>query len=380
MKKYRLLTPGPTEVPEAALLKLAKQVRHHRTPEFRAIFSEVVDGLRYLFDTLNDIVVFASSGTGAMEAAVANVVGQGDRAIVLASGKFSERWGTLCRRFGAEPICLEVPWGECFTPRQLEAAIRKHPDAIAVYATLTETSTGVQHDIEALGKVVKKTSALFVVDGISSVGAVECRTDAWGIDLLAVGSQKALMGPPGLSFLAISAAAWARIEKVDRKTFYFDLAAYRKSAQLQDTPYTPARSLLEALAENLKSMRRIGREAIWSEVEILARATQEGLKALGLRLVAERPAASFTAAYLPEGIGANRILGELEELYGVKLAGGQGPLSGRILRLAHMGTTDRLDVISALAALELVLYKAGWDRPLGTAVSAAMKTFAAASD
>ena len=380
MQKYRLFTPGPTEVPESALLTLARQVRHHRTPEFRALFSEVIEGLRYVFDTKNDIAVFASSGTGAMEAAVANVVGPGDKAIVLASGKFSQRWADLCRRFGAEPICLEVPWGQCFTPEQLKEALETHPDAVAVYATLTETSTGVQHDIEALGAVVKSTSALFVVDGISSVGAVECRTDAWGIDLLAVGSQKALMGPPGLAFLAVSDAAWSRIEELDRKVFYFDLTAYRKSAQTQDTPYTPARSLLAAMAENLKILRQAGREAVWAEVQVLAEGARAGLQAAGLKLVAERPAASFTAAYLPEGIDAKRVLTDLEGRYGVKMAGGQGPLTGRILRLAHMGTNDRLDVISALAALELILHRAGRDCPLGTATTAALKVFAVTPD
>ena len=376
MQKYRLFTPGPTEVPESALLTLAKQVRHHRTEEFRAIFAEVVEGLRYVFDTENDIAVFASSGTGAMEAAVANIVEPGDTAIVLASGKFSERWGDLCRRFGAEPVCLEVPWGKCFTPEQVEQALQEHPDAVAVYATLTETSTGVQHDIEGLGAVVRNHPALFIVDGISSVGAVECRTDAWGIDLLAVGSQKALMGPPGLAFLSISPAAWERIEKKDRKTFYFDLAAYRKSAEKQDTPYTPARSLLAAMAENLRMLREAGREAVWAEVEILAKAARAGVEALGLKLVAERPAASFTAASFPEDVDTKQVLRELEERFGVKLAGGQGPLAGRILRLAHMGTNDRLDVISALAALELVLHGVGWDCPLGTATTAALEVFA----
>ena len=223
MAKQRLMTPGPTEVPEAALLSMARQVTHHRTPEFRGLLAEVFAGLKYVFATENDVLVLTSSGTGAMEAAVVNLVPQGGKAIVLESGKFAERWRKICEAFGIQVVRYEVPWGAAFEADEVARLLQEHPDAVAVFGTLLETSTGVGHDIEAIGRVVGPSKALLVVDGISGVGAMECRTDAWGIDVLAVGAQKALMTPPGLAFLAVSPAAWRQIESIRRPAFYFDL-------------------------------------------------------------------------------------------------------------------------------------------------------------
>ena len=204
MPKYRLLTPGPTEVPQQARLALARQIVHHRTPEFRKLLAEVLEGLQYVFQTQNDVVLLTSSGTGAMEAAVVNLVPRGGKAIVLESGKFSERWRLIAEKFGIEVVRHEVPWGDAFKPGDVARLLSQHPDAVAVYTTLSESSTGVGHDIEAIGRVVAPTPALLVVDAISGAGAMPCRTDAWGIDVLVVGSQKALMGPPGLALLAVS--------------------------------------------------------------------------------------------------------------------------------------------------------------------------------
>ena len=229
MSKHRLMTPGPTEVPETALLGMARQMSHHRTPEFRGLLAEVFVGLKYVFATENDVLVLASSGTGAMEAAVVNLVPRGGKAIVLESGKFAERWRKICETFGIEVVRYEVPWGEAFDPAEVARLLEQHPDTVAVFATLLETSTGMGHDIEAIGRVVGPSKALLVVDGISGVGAMECRTDAWGIDVLAVGAQKALMTPPGLAFLAVSHAAWRQIQSIDRPAFYFDLLAYREA-------------------------------------------------------------------------------------------------------------------------------------------------------
>ncbi len=223
MPKPRLLTPGPTEVPEAALLGMARQVTHHRTPEFRGLMAEVFAGLKYAFATENDVLVLTSSGTGAMEAAMVNLVPRGGKAIVLESGKFAERWRKIAERFGIQVVRYEVPWGEPFEAAEVARLLEEHPDTAAVFATLLETSTGVGHDIEAIGRVVAPSNALLVVDGISGVGAMECRTDAWGIDVLVVGAQKALMTPPGLAFLAVSPAAWKQIESIHRPAFYFDL-------------------------------------------------------------------------------------------------------------------------------------------------------------
>lgn len=378
MPKYRLLTPGPTQVPQAARLTLARQVLHHRTPEFRRLLAELLEGLKYVFQTRNDVVVLTCSGTGAMEAAVANLVPRGGKAIVLESGKFAERWRLICEAFGIEVVRGVVPWGEAFQAEQVARLLGQHPDAVAVYATLSETSTGVGHDIEAIGRVVGPTPALLVVDAISGAGVMECRTDAWGIDLLVAGSQKALMGPPGLAFLAVSPAAWKQIESIHRPAFYFDLLAYRKALAGPDTPYTPAIGLVAALAETLRAIRAQGIEQIWARGRLLARATRAGIQALGMKLVAARPAESLTAAYLPEGIDARAFLRRLYDRFGVKLAGGQGPLAGKIFRIAHFGQIDPLDILSALAAIELVLAEMGRPVKLGEGVAAASRVMAEA--
>ncbi|MGA2035109.1 MAG: alanine--glyoxylate aminotransferase family protein [Thermoguttaceae bacterium] len=376
MKKQRLMTPGPTQVPDEARLALARQIIHHRTPEFRGLLVEVLAGLQYVLATQNDVVLLSCSGTGGMEAAVVNLVPRGGKAIVLESGKFAQRWREIAERFGIEVVRLEVPWGEPFAAADVARLLAEHPDAAAVYATLQETSTGVGHDIEAIGRVVAASRALFVVDGISGVGVMECRTDAWGIDVLVVGAQKALMTQPGLAFLAVSPAAWKQIEAIPRPAFYFDLLAYRKGLAGAETPFTPATALIVALAESLRMIRQQGIEAVWARGKLLAQAAREGLAALGLKLVAARPAAGLTAAYLPDGVDGRAFLDRLEERFGVKLAGGQGPLKGRIFRLAHMGMLDELEILSALAAIELVLVEMGQNIKLGVSVGAASRVLA----
>ncbi len=378
MAKQRLLTPGPTEVPESALLSMARQVTHHRTPEFRGLLTEVFTGLKAVFATQNDVLVLTSSGTGAMEAAVVNLVPRGGKAIVLESGKFAERWRKICETFGIQVIRYEVPWGEAFEAAHVAKLLEEHPDAAAVFCTLLETSTGVGHDIEAIGRVVGPSKALLVVDGISGVGVMECRTDTWGIDVLAVGAQKALMTPPGLAFLTVSPAAWERIESIERPAFYFDLLAYRKALKDSDTPYTPAIPLVKALAESLRTIQTVGMEQIWKRAKVLARAFRAGVDALGLRLVASRPADGMTAVYFPEGMDGKQFMARLQNRFGIKLAGGQGPLKGRIFRLAHMGGVDELDILSSLAAIELVLAEMGKDVKLGSSVAAASGVLAEA--
>lgn len=380
MPKQRLFTPGPTEVPESARLSMAQSLRHHRTPEFRAVLAEVFDGLKYAFATKNDVLLFASSGTGAMEAAVVNCVPRGRKAIVLESGKFAERWREMCERFGIEVIRYEVPWGEAFEPAEVARLLAENPDAAAVFSTLLETSTGVGHDIEGIGRVVRPSNALFVVDGISGVGVMECRTDEWGIDVLAVGAQKALMTPPGLAFLAVSPAAWRQIEaNPNRPAFYFDLLAYRKALAASDTPYTPAIPLVRALAESLRLIRAEGIERIWARGTMLANAIRAGVGAIGLRLAASRPADGMTAVFFPENIDGNQFLTRIEARFGVKFAGGQGGWKGKIFRIAHMGMIDELEVLSCLAAIELVLVELGQNVKLGVAVAAASQVFADAA-
>ncbi|MHB1033831.1 MAG: pyridoxal-phosphate-dependent aminotransferase family protein [Pirellulales bacterium] len=378
MLKRRLMTPGPTQVPEPALLSLARQVTHHRTAEFRALFAEVLEGLKYVFQTTSDVIVLTSSGTGAMEAAVVNLVPRGGKAIVLESGKFAERWRKICEVYGIEVVRHEVPWGEPFRAEDVAALLQQHPDAAAVYGTLMESSTGVGHDIEAIGRVVGPTKALFVVDAISGGGVMECRTDAWGVDVLVVGAQKALMLPPGLAFLTVNAAAWRRIERIERPAFYFDLLAYRRVLDGPDTPFTPAHVLIAALAENLKQIRAEGMEAIWARARTLSRATRAGVEAMGLAVFPRRPAEGMTAVRVPEGLDGGAFLKRLETRFGVKLAGGQGPIQGKIFRIAHMGIVDELDILGTLSAMELVLHEMGRPVTVGAAATAAARVLAEA--
>jgi aspartate aminotransferase-like enzyme len=379
MPKKRLFTPGPVEVPQAALLAMARQVRTHRSDDFRATMREVFEGLKYVFQTANDVIILACSGTGGMEAAVVNVAPRGGKILVLESGKFAERWRLIAERFGIEVVRYELPWGEAFEAAEVERLLRQHADVVAVFSTLQETSTGVGHDIEAIGRVVRNSPALFVVDGISGVGAMECRTDDWGIDVLVVGTQKALMTPPGLAFLAVSPRAWRQMEAIERPAFYFDLLAYRQAARTGETPYTPAIPLIEALAESLRHIRAAGIETLLARSRLLSRATLAGMAVLGLRPVAQRPAEGVTAVYLPPDIDGKKFTARLEERFGIKPGGGQGPLKGRIIRIAHMGLIDELDILGCLAAIELVLLELGKKVVLGSAVAAAGKVLNASS-
>ncbi|MDO4576242.1 MAG: alanine--glyoxylate aminotransferase family protein [Planctomycetia bacterium] len=368
----RLMTPGPTPVPEAARLMLARDLRHHRTTEFREIFRQTMEGLKKVFCTKNEIALLCGSGTSAMEACVVNAVPRGGKALVLYSGKFAERWAKLCERFGIFPILYEVPWGRAFDPAVVRDYLERNPDIQAVYATLSETSTGVGHDIAGIGRVVAETDALFVVDGISGVGGMECRTDDWQIDLLAVGSQKALMTPPGLAFVAVSDKAWKKRDAmtVPPPAFYLDLQAYRKSAQTNDTPYTPPRSLVAALLESLNLLNEIGIEEVWRQTSRLARAVRAAVTAMGLTLFAERPCDVLTLIQMPESIDVKRLLSDLETRFGVKIAGAQGDLKGKAIRIAHMGMIDELDLIGCVAALEQLLIEQGWELTPGAGLTA----------
>lgn len=374
--KPRLFTPGPTPVPEDTLLELARPVGYHRSGEAKAIFAEMSEDLKYVFQTASPVVTLTSSGTGGMEAAVTNVLRPGDKAILLIAGRWGERWKNLCKAYGAEAVVVDVPYGKAVQPGQLEAALREHPDAVAVYATLSETSTGVGHDIAAFGALVAKTPALLVVDGISGLGSMECRTDEWGIDLCVTGSQKALMLPPGLAYVSVSAKAKARIESIQGGTFYFDLKKYLKSLAESDTPFTPANTLIKAQRVSLKRIRAEGIENLWARHQRMADAARAGVKALGLSLFAERPNNGLTVITVPEGIDGNAALSRLEKQYGFKLANGQDSLKGKIWRLSHMGYADAFDIVGAISALELVLGEMGYPVESGAGVAAAQRSLA----
>ena len=371
MVKERLLTPGPAEVPPETLLELAKPVFHHRTKEFRQILMAVTEDLKYIFQTKQDVLIFTSSGTGAMEASVSNLLAPGEKALCVVGGKFGERWSELCERFGAQVIQLDVEWGRAVEPAAVEAELKKNPDIAAVYVTLCETSTAVATDVEALGKIVGPTGACLVVDGISAVGAMPMKTDEWGVDLLVVGSQKALLLPPGLAFLSVSPKAWKRVEAAPRRAYYFDLVAARKALKDEDTPYTPANTLVAALRKSLARLRAEGIEAIWARHARMAEATRSAMRALGLKVYAAAPADALTAVVLPDGMDAEKARSLLRTKYGIVVAGGQEKLKGKILRIGHLGYVDTLDTLGAIAALEMVLVEMGARIELGAGVRAA---------
>jgi aspartate aminotransferase-like enzyme len=341
------------------------------------MLGEVLADLQKIFVTKNLVIPLTSSGTGALEAALANSVPAGAKVICLIAGRFGERWKNIAKAFGIEPVSVTVPFGQAVQPDQLEKALAAHPDAVAVCSTLSETSTGVGHDIAAFGKIVAKTPALLLVDAVSGLGAMECRTDAWNIDLCCTGSQKALMMPPGLAFLSVSDKAWQAINKnPNPRTFYFDLKKAKKNLESNDTPYTPAHTMIRAMRVSLKKILAEGIENIWARQARYAAAARAGFQALGLEIYAAQPNTALTVARMPTGIDGSVLLGKLEKQYGLKLANGQDDLKGKIIRLAHMGYIDQFDILSAIAGVELVLLEMGHPTEPGKGLAAAQRVFA----
>ncbi|NQT18800.1 MAG: alanine--glyoxylate aminotransferase family protein [Planctomycetes bacterium] len=371
MRKEYLLAPGPTQVPPEVLLEMARPVFHHRTGEYRKLHEEVLAGLKAVFRTENDVFISSSSGTGAMEAAVANVLCPGDKALVVQGGKFGERWTELCEAFGAQPVVIEVEWGKAVDPEIIRKHLNDDPDIVAVYTTLSETSTGVANDLQSIGAIVKKNDAILVCDGISSVGAVPMETDAWGVDMLVVGSQKALMMPPGLAFVTVSPKAWARIDFCESTAYYFDLKRARKSMKTFDNPWTPAVTLMVGLRKALEILNERGIEQIWKDHTRLAQAARAAAKALGLELLADPPADCVTAIRLPKNVDGVELVKKLRTEHGITIAGGQAELKGTICRISHMGYAGDYDVIIAISALEMILDEMGCELELGAGVRAA---------
>jgi aspartate aminotransferase-like enzyme len=373
MKKTYLVTPGPSPVPQEVRLALAEEIIHHRTKQFQSYIKQATEDLRKIFKTQNDLFILASSGTGAMEASVANVIGPGDKAITIEGGKFGERWTEIVRAYGGTPIVMKVEWGYGPKPEEVAKLLAANPDAKAVYATLCETSTATVQDIAGLGKAVAPTKALFVVDGISGIGALDCQTDEWGVDMLVVGSQKALMMPPGLAFITVSKKAWDVIAKAKRTVYYFDLVKAKKAAEDSDTPYTSAVSMIVALCRATKMILADGMDAVVARHSLLAKATRAGVEAMGLKLLSKAPADAVTAIVLPDGMDGKALVKVLSSKYGITVAGGQGGLTGKIIRVAHMGFMDKFDIITVLAALEMALADMGHKVTLGAGVAAAQK-------
>lgn len=371
--KYRLLAPGPTPVPEKVLIKMAEPMIHHRTAAFEAIVAEMKENLKWLYQTAHDVVVFAASGTGAMEGSVTNLLSKKDKALVVDGGKFGERWWKICKAYGIAHEVIKVEWGRAVDPRVIEEKLKKE-DFRAVYIQASETSTGVYHPVREIAEIVKKYSnTALVVDAITALGVVNLPTDEWGLDIVVSGSQKALMLPPGLAFASVSPKAWGLIEKSDLPKFYFDFKKEKKSIDENTTAYTPAVSLVIGLNEVLKSMQAMGLQEIFSKHEILARACREGAKAMGLKLFApDSPSNAVTAIYSPEGIDAGKIVKGLREQFNMTIAGGQDQAKGKIFRIGHLGYYDPMDIVSVLSAVEITLSRLGYKLELGKGVGAAL--------
>ena len=377
MVKERLFTPGPTQLLPAVQTAMAHPIVHHRTEEFRNIFKEVLEGLKYVYNTRNDVICFTASGTGAMEGAVVNLLGPGDRAIVVSAGKFGERWTALCKSFDINTHVVSIPYGQSVNPEQVREALKQHPDSRAVFVQYSESSTGARHDVKALGEIVHELpNAVLVVDAITGLGVMEMPVDDWHLDVVIGGSQKALMLPPGLAFASVSEKAWAQIENTKSKKFYFDFAKERKNNLKGESSYTPAITLIMAAREAIKFVRCMGRDKLIRNAGLLASATRSAAKALDLKLFAESsPSDALTAICSPEGMDSGNIIKEFKKNFGATVANGQGEMKGKLFRIAHLGYYDFIDTIALIACLEIILKKLGLPVALGTGVKAAEEIY-----
>jgi len=373
--KRHLLTPGPTPVPPEVLTALAQPIVHHRTPDFRPIYERTLARLRDVFRTETEVLLFGSAGTGAMESAVANLCSPGERVLVVSAGSFGERWRAIATAYGADVEALEYAWGEIPLADDVASRLEALGGAKAVFLTHSETSTGVVCDLQALAAAVNEAGALSVVDAVSSLGAVPLETDAWALDVVVSGSQKALMTPPGLAMCSVSEGAWSA--RGDSPRFYFDWERTRKAQAALDAPFTPPVSLVAGLDVALGLLLEAGLEAVFDRHIRLGRACREGAKAMGLELFSpdDDRSAVVTAIRAPEGIDATDLVAGLRDRFGITIANGQGALKGKIFRIGHIGYFDVFDITTALAAVELVLTDLGADIERGTAVTRALDAY-----
>jgi len=375
--KERLFTPGPTPLLLEAQARTLTATLHHRTEAFRQLLRETLENLKYFFNTQNDVLIFTSSGTGAMEGAVANLLSPGERVLVGTAGKFGERWLDLAKAYGVEAVKVEAPYGHPVDIAEMDARLKADGPFRAVLVQATESSTGVCHDVEALGALVRTyPQTCLVVDAITGLGTTDLRPDAWGLDIVIGGSQKALMVPPGLAFASVSEKAWKLIEKSKLPRYYFDFAKERKNLAKGEASYTPATTLVVSLHATLNYIRQIGRENLVANAAMLAEATREAATALNLKLFAAcSPANALTAICAPGGMDSGLIVKEIRSRFGVIVANGQGTMKGKIFRLAHLGYYDAADLFAVLATLEITLLKLGHKLELGRGVRAAQGVY-----
>jgi aspartate aminotransferase-like enzyme len=388
LRKTRLFTPGPTPLLPAAQVAMASAGMHHRTAEFRSLFTRTLADLKEFIGTRNDVVLLASSGTGAMEASVSNLTSPGDQVLVLSAGKFGERWRDLTQAYSCQVELVSAAYGQTLSSAQIREKLT--PGVRAVYVQATESSTGVRHDVEAIAGLVRARApeALLVVDAITGLGTTRLEVDGWGIDVIIGGSQKALMIPPGLAYLAVSERAWQRAESTRSPRYYFDLRRERKAAAKGESAYTPATALIAALGAALEYLRQggdgslaVGRDRLIAGAELCAQMTRSAVAALGLRLFAPTaPASALTAVVPPAGLDSGKIVAGLRENFGAVVANGQGEMKGQLFRVAHIGYYDYLDTIGVVGALEHVLAAAGAPVELGAGLRAAQEVYAAAAD
>jgi aspartate aminotransferase-like enzyme len=386
IRKTRLFTPGPTPLLPAAQFAMAAADIHHRTAEFRALYQRVLAQLKTFVGTKNDVLLLASSGTGAMEAAVSNLTSPGDRVLVLSAGKFGERWVALAKAFGCAVDVVSAPYGQTFSQDEVRKALKI--ETRAVFMQATESSTGVRHDVQGVANLLRKTDsgALLVVDAITGLGTTHFDVDGWGVDVIIGGSQKAVMIPPGLAYLGVSDRAWEAMEISLNPRYYFDLRKERKNAQKGESSYTPAVSLIAALGAALDYITAqgggdlvVGREALVDNAEICAAMTRSAVQAMGLKLFAPvSPAAAATAVLPPVGVDSGVVVKELKNRFGAVITNGQGEMKGQIFRVAHIGLFDYMDTIAIIGALEQIAVSTlkipGFE--FGQALAAAQQVFA----
>ncbi|MCX7957375.1 MAG: alanine--glyoxylate aminotransferase family protein [Endomicrobia bacterium] len=372
MKKYFLLTPGPTPVPPEVAQAEAKPILHHRTSEFGKIFVEVIDGMKYIFQTKNDVLMVTGSGTAAMEASVVNLLSAQDEVLVASCGNFGDRWEKICQAYGVKVNKISAEWGNAVEPQEIQSALQRNKNIKVVFTTHTETSTGVVNDIETIGRIVKDTSAVLVVDSVSGLVNQKLLTDEWYVDIAVTGAQKGLMCPPGLAFVTVSPKAWQLVEKSTLPKFYLDFKKMRKSIDNKETPFTPAVSLVVAIHKAIQNIREKTLEVIWQETEKLAVATRIAVKAMGLKIFCDERHISnvVTPISMPESIDGQKVVKIMREKFGISIAGGQDKLKGKIVRIAHMGYIDKFDLIVGISGLEIVLNELGFKVKLGDGVKA----------
>jgi aspartate aminotransferase-like enzyme len=380
IRKQRLLTPGPTPLYPPALHAMMASDIHHRTEDFRKIYRSCLADLKEVMGTAHDLLMFAASGTGAMDAAVSNLFSKGDKVIVCSAGKFGERWAEIAKAYGLDATVLTAPYGEVVTPERVEAALAAEPATKGVFVQASETSTGAMHDVEGMGRAISKTGAIFVVDAITGFGTMPLDIDGWGLDVAIGGSQKAFMIPPGLAFMSISPKAWKLGETATLPHYYFNLKKEKKSGDAGESSWTPSTSLILAMAEALRYVKQIGMPHLIVNAQMLARSTRAAVQKLGLELFAPgSPGSSVTAVKAPAGMDSGVIVKEFRNRFGAIIANGQGTMKGQIFRIAHLGYFDFADLFGVVAELEIILNANGYPVQYGTGVAAVEEIYAHAA-